>query len=135
MGYKKLLIAKVYVDDIKNISVMEFYKKFVVSIKRSLLEEYGHLLSEDKCNRISNILTIKFITNIKVNKLIEEYNNINFMVSIVDEYEYDYFNLQDEEHFLKLNNGKTTHRNTFVIPLDKSAEVYLNEKNIMGTKV
>ena len=50
------------------------------------------------------------------------------MVSIVDEYEYDYFNLQDEEHFLKLNNGKTTHRNTFVIPLDKSAEVYLNEK-------
>ena len=32
MVYKKLLIAKVYVDDIKNISVMEFYKKLVDSI-------------------------------------------------------------------------------------------------------
>lgn len=115
MNSKKIIVSKVYVDDIKNVTIEVFYKKFTKAVRDILLAQYSHLLSEDKCNRVANILAIKFCNKYYIPTLVSECNNINFMVSIANEYEYEVFNIQNEEYFLKLNKGKMSHRDIFTL--------------------
>ena len=106
----RLLIAKIYVDDIKNLSIEMFYKKLYISIKKSLVEQYEHILSDTKSNMIASILSVKFCSECNIGMITGKYNNINFMISISNGFNYEYFNTQDEGYFIKKSRGKLTHR-------------------------
>lgn len=115
---EKLLINKTYIDGIKNKTPRDLFRLVYVKTKQSIWNQYRHLFSLDKCSRISSIVTVKIFNMLNIPMLVENHNNINFMVSIYingDVFKYDVFNIQDEETVLKLSNGSISHREQFKI--------------------
>lgn len=107
---KRLLVARVYLDNIRYLDSKSFHRKMSMTIKETLVDQYEHMLSIDKCVLIAHILTMKFCNDYHIELLLSEYNNLNFLLSIEDNCRYKIFDVQDEGYFIHKNEGKLTHR-------------------------
>lgn len=107
---KRLLVARVYLDNIHYLDRISFHRKMFKAIKEALEEQYEYRLTVDKRTLIAHILTMKFCKDYHIELLLSEYNNLNFLLSIEDNCKYKIFDVQDEGYFIHKNEGKLTHR-------------------------
>ncbi len=107
---KRLLVARVYLDNIHYLDRISFHRKMFKAIKEALEEQYEHRLTVNKRTLIAHILTMKFCNDYHIELLLSEYNNLNFLLSIEDNCKYKIFDVQDEGYFIHKNEGKLTHR-------------------------
>lgn len=61
---KHILISKVLINFFNRKDRKDLYRHIVVMIRKNLQKEYKHLLSKDKINIISNIITIKTVNGL-----------------------------------------------------------------------
>mgnify|MGYP000617899528 CR=1 FL=1 len=104
---KRLLVARVYLDNIHYLDRISFHRKMFKAIKEALEEQYEHRLTVDKRTLIAHILTMKFCKDYHIELLLSEYNNLNFLLSIEDNCKYKIFDVQDEGYFIHKNEFNT----------------------------
>ena len=80
---KRLLVARVYLDNIHYLDRISFHRKMFKAIKEALEEQYEHRLTVDKRVLIAHILSMKFYNDYHIELLLSEYNNLNFLLSIL----------------------------------------------------
>lgn len=81
---KKTYFLEIKLTDKKNVSREKLYREIFTSTKKEILEQYSKMFNEDKVNRISNIITIKFFNHFYNPIEINKYGNITLRSVIVE---------------------------------------------------